>query len=154
MGAGGCNSKALCKQVLRENWQRRKPRTKQWKTLINPSAKKSVKQAVLWPMVFRQLATAAHAPYRKEDLRRFIGASCRIRDIHVYIYFRLPLLQFLCTNVCRCRFCRCSAWLFVTSSDSNLGKVYITGFLKMCSLLWYKQCYKWTGSARITCNKI
>ena len=27
---------------------------------------------------------------------------------------------------------------FVASSDSNLGEVYIIGFLKVCSLLWYK----------------
>ena len=27
---------------------------------------------------------------------------------------------------------------FAASSDSNLGEVYIIGFLKVCSLLWYK----------------
>ena len=35
-------------------------------------------------------------------------------------------------------FCRRSTWLLAASPDSNLGEVYIIGFLKVCSLLWYK----------------
>ena len=34
--------------------------------------------------------------------------------------------------------CRRLTWLLAASSDSKLDKVYIIGFFKVCSLLWYK----------------
>ena len=52
----------------------------------------------------------------------------------VFVFHRFTL----CLHGYRCRFCKCSVWLFAASSDSHFGKVYIIEFLKVCSLLWYK----------------
>ena len=52
--------KTVQKQLLPVDWQSQKPR--QGAALANPSVNKHMKQAtLLWPMVFKQLVTAAHA---------------------------------------------------------------------------------------------
>ena len=59
------------------------------------------------------------------------------RKIFLHNALELQSPAAICPHVRWCRFCRCSAWLLAASSDSNLGKVYIIGFLKVCNLLWY-----------------
>ena len=53
-------------------------------------------------------------------------ATIAATDRHFFLYLN------------RCRVCRRSARLLATSSDSNFGKDYVIGFLKMYSLLlWF-----------------
>ena len=116
------------------------------------------RQATLRPIVFRQLATEARAPGSNSKhcgsdwlLRKLLTpCSGRLQWYHLclswrlfmpvplFTYFRQPLLQFLCPKISRGWFCRRSTRLLAASSDSNLGEVYIIGFRKVCSLLWYK----------------
>ena len=145
--------KTVQKQLLPVDWQSQKPR--QGAALANPSVNKHMKQAtLLWPMVFKQLVTAAHALVTKfkhcesdwllhKLLTPMLWAVAMvplmlvITSVHAdarLIYFHQLLLQFLCPRITCGWFCRRSTWLLAaflnqtwvkcTSLDSSRCVVY------------------------------
>ena len=125
------------------------------RTTLSNSANKRGKQATLRPMVFRQLATDAHAPVTNfkhcgsdwllhKLLTSIVWTVAMVPPVLVITSVRAGAPTHTFISYCYNLFNAQGQSLLVlqtfnlASSDSNLGEVYIIGFLKVCSLLWCK----------------
>ena len=149
----------LQKSFLREGWQSHKPCARKRVALANSSANKHMKQATLQPMVFRQLATDARVPVTNSkhcgsDAMRLTGCciDCLFQSFILWTIAAVPPVLAITSVSCWSsdtytsdRHCYnfhalvsvavrfLEVQLLAASSNSNLGEVYIIGFLKACS---------------------